>query len=749
MKRPGVLRFTLRRHQAVLGSLALLVLCLLLQMTTLSAPSRSAVPNRLDALLYDWRFQLLPPERALQLPIVIVDLDEFTQQREGRWPWNRAKVAELLEALRSKGAALIGLDMVFSEPGLNPVESVLDAPELSEAARAELEGIAERHDGDATLARALSNDIVLGYFLHAEGVSSGELPLPFLELGRAHAPLSLPDMPDYTSNLSILTGWAPSAGFITAIPDVDGIVRRAPLVMRQGDGVYASLTLEMVRLLLGAPWVRLSLAPSAGQSLVTGVHIGKQLWVPLDTDGNMLVPYRGASRSFSYLSATRVLRADAPAPALAALDGAVVLVGTSALGLADLRTIPLQTAYPGVEVHANVLDTLLQAALGHDVFYHRPDWEPAATLSMLFISGLALTLLLAGRSPAAMLGISATWLAMTIGINFAFWHYGHIALPLAMQTLLVLLLAGFNIAMGYLRSNRQKREIQGMFGQYVPPDHVERMLAHPELASWQGEQKEMTVLFADIRNFTALSESLSPVELKHLLNRYLTAMTAIIFEARGTIDKYVGDMVMAFWNAPLDDPDHAAHAVSAALAMQARMQTLMREFEAEGLPVFAIGIGISTGMMNVGDMGSDYRRAYTVLGDCVNLGARLEGITGYYQTPILVSHATRDQAQGFTYRPVDLIRVKGRQEPVQTSEPVCASHETDPMTREHIVQFEAALMHYRAREFDHARIMLLALQSLDPARRSLYTLYLERMSVLNPNALPAHWAGVFDHETKQ
>ncbi|KAA0910714.1 CHASE2 domain-containing protein [Pusillimonas sp. ANT_WB101] len=748
MTRAAAFRFAVRQHQTVLGSLVLLMVCLLLQLATLSAPSRGAVPNRLDALLYDWRFQLLPPQRALQLPIVIVDLDEFTQQREGRWPWDRAKVAQLLDALRANGAALIGLDMVFSEPGANPVESVLATPELSHAARAELAVVAEHYDGDATLAQRLSHDVVLGYFLHAEGVRSGELPLPFLELGSDRDLLSLPNMPDYTSNLPVLTESAPNAGFITAIPDADGIVRRAPLVMRQGDGVYASLTLEMARLALGAPWVRLSLAPSAGNSLVTGVHLGKQVWAPLDTDGNMLVPYRGASKSFTYISATRVLRGDALAPELAALDGALVLVGTSALGLADLRTIPLQTAYPGVEVHANVLDTLLQAGLGHDVFYHRPDWEPAATLSMLFVSGLALALLLAGRSPAAMLGISAIWLAMTIGINFVFWHYGRIALPLAMQTLLVLLLAGFNIAMGFLRTSRQKREIQGMFGQYVPPEHVERMLANPELASWQGEHKQMTVLFADIRNFTALSEALSPAELKHLLNRYLTAMTAIIFEARGTIDKYVGDMVMAFWNAPLEDANHATHAVAAALAMQERMKTLMQEFEAEGLPVFAIGIGISTGMMNVGDMGSDYRRAYTVLGDSVNLGARLEGLTGYYQTPILVSPTTRDKAQGFTYRPVDLIRVKGRQEPVLASQPVCASDETDPKTREHIMQFEQALRCYQARDWDDARTVLQVLQQQDPPRRRLYTIYLERMSAQNPNNLPTHWAGVFDHEAK-
>lgn len=733
---------------AMLTSVLLLALLILLQLALSHKPAGGAVSNRVDALLYDWRFQLLPPQRDLMMPIVIVDLDEFTQQREGRWPWDRAKVAQLLDILRERGAALVGLDIVFSEPGGNPAQTLLASRGLSDMARAELNLAVDYFDGDGALARSLSDDTVLGYFLHAEGVRAGDLPLPFLELQQG-TPTSLMAMPDYTANLDVLTQQAVSAGFITAIPDADGIVRRAPLVMRHEDGVYASLTLEMARIALGAPWVRLVSIQNGGQSIVTGVRIGKQAWAPLDPAGNMLVPYRGRGGAFPYLSATRVLRGDAPPDELARLDGAVVLVGTSALGLADLRTIPLQTAYPGVEVHANVLDTLLQASMGRGVMYYRPDWEPAATLALLIASGLLLTLLLPGRSPTAMLGLSAIWLAVVVCVNFAFWHYARMALPLAMQLLVVVVLAGFNISFGYFKANRQKREIQSMFGQYVPPDYVERMLEHPELASWQGEHKEMTVLFADVRDFTAMSESLSPAKLKDLLNRYLTAMTEVIFEHHGTIDKYVGDMVMAFWNAPLDDPKHAEHAVSAALGMQRRLMRVQHEFKQDGLPVFDICIGISTGPMNVGDMGSMYRRAYTVLGDCVNLGARLEGVTRFYQIPILVSQATRDQAQDFLYRSVDRIRVKGRQEPVDVSEPVCRIKQADPGQISLCAQFETALLDYRERRWDHARARLQELCVQDPARLRLYTVYLERMSRLDPQALTPQWAAVYDHETKQ
>jgi adenylate cyclase len=705
--------------------------------------------GRLDALIYDWRFQLLPPQRAENIPIVIVDLDEFTQQREGRWPWDRRKVADLLTTLQDRGAALIGMDVVFSEPTLNPARQLLEAAALPDSARSALHHLSNDFDGDAALARALGGNVLLGYFLHAEGVKSGALPFPLLELSPdAQQTSTLIAMPDYTGNLAMLTENAVSGGFVTAVPDADGIVRRVPLIMRHDTGVYASLTLEMARLALDAPWLRLALDERGARQVATGVHIGKHVRVPLDDRGNLLAPYKGKARSYPYLSATRVLRGNAPEHELALLDGALVLVGTSALGLADLRTSPLQTAYPGVEVHANVLDTLLQAALGENTIYLEPDWEAGATLVSMALSGLLLALLLPGRSPLLMLLLSGSWLAVIIGVNFGLWHLWHMALPLAMQLLTVVVIAAFNIGSGYLKTNRQKREIQGMFGQYVPAAYVERMVAHPELASWEGEEREMTVLFADVRGFTAMSEGLSASQLKQVLNRYLTAITETIFEHHGTIDKYVGDMVMAFWNAPLDDARHAEHAVATALHMQQRMVALRDEFQKEGFPAFQIGIGLSTGSMNVGDMGSNYRRAYTVLGDAVNLGARLEGVTAFYGVPVLVSDATRRQADAFFYRTIDLIRVKGKQEPVEASEPICLLSEVQPTLRECVRQFELAQEHYRSRRWPLAREILQRLLEEDPQRHKLYSLYLQRMNAVDHQTLPPEWTGVYDHEEK-
>lgn len=735
-----------RRGWQVAG-LLLLALFLALQAGSLNhTAGRGGPVDRLDALLYDWRFQLLPPQREDVLPIVIVDLDEATQQREGRWPWDRARVADLLRAMRAHGAAIIGFDVVFSEPGLNPASQILDAGVLSEEAREALQQQAAAFDGDAVLAGELDPFVVLGFFLHADGANAGALPSPFMLLDeQTIARSTLRSLPDYTASLPQLAESGAGSGFVVAIPDADGVVRRMPMVLRQEDGVYASLSLEMARLALNAPWLRLLTAEQGERQVVTGVQVGRHLRVPLDDSGNLLVPYRGGGGSYTTISATGVMRGDAPPEQLAALENALVLVGTSALGLSDLRTTPLETGFPGVEAHANVLDALLQAGLGLEAFYYQPDWAPGAALVLSFGAGLLLALLLPGRSPRLMLAFTAGCLVLVVAGNAALWHYWRMALPLAAPLLIVLALALMNIVGGYLSVNRQRRAIQGLFSEYVPAAYVERMVSEPDAVNLSGEQRNMTVLFSDVRSFTALSEHLSASELKALLNRYLSTVTEIIFQHHGTIDKYVGDLVMAFWNAPLDDEYHARHGVAAALAMQERMHELRREFAVEGLPELHIGVGLNTGSMNVGDMGSRYRRAYTVLGDAVNLGSRLEGLTDFYGVPILVSAATRKEANEFLYRTVDRVRVKGRREAVEIFQPLCLASDADEAMLERLARFEQAVADYRCREWEAARAALLELQAQQADR--LHALYLERMQG-DETELPANWDAIQTHSGK-
>lgn len=731
------------------AGLLLMALLMLWQAAAFRELDNGGPLGRLDAVLYDWRFQLLPPQRDADLPIVIVDLDEATQQREGRWPWDRAKVAHLIQALRAQGTALIGFDVVFSEPGPNPVRQLLQADALPAELGAALAGHAAAFDGDAILAQTLDPYVLLGFFMHADGGDAGQLPAPFMVLPpEAQAATTIRALPDYTASLPQLTEAGASGGFVVAVPDPDGIVRRVPMVLRHGADVYPALSLEMARLALGAPWLKLEQADRGGQQVVTGIHIGRGVRVPVDERGDLLVPYRGRAGSFLTIPATGVLRGDAPAESLAALRDAFVLVGTSALGLADLRTTPLQTGYPGVETHANVLDAVLQASLGEEALYVQPDWTPGAVLALMLALGLLLALGLPGRSPRLMMGCAAACLLVLVAANGWAWDRLLLALPLAAPVLLVVLLALLNIISGYISTNRQRRAIQSLFGEYVPAAYVERMVASPDSVTPSGEQRPMTVLFADIRNFTALSEPLSAGALKDLLNRYLSAVTEVIFQHQGTIDKYVGDMVMAFWNAPLDDEDHAAHAVQTALDMQACMARVRLEFEAAGLPVFRIGVGLNTGSMNVGDMGSRYRRAYTVLGDAVNLGSRLESLTAYYGVPILVSDSTRAQAPGFVYRTVDRIRVKGRRDVVEASEPLCEVGHAGPALQDRLARFEQAIEDYRARRWAQAQSALTRLCAEDPESGALYAVYLGRMADIDPASLPADWDAVHDHLQK-
>ncbi|MFN3586401.1 MAG: adenylate/guanylate cyclase domain-containing protein, partial [Moraxellaceae bacterium] len=375
-------------------------------------------------------------------------------------------------------------------------------------------------------------------------------------------------------------------------------------------------------------------------------------------------------------------------------------------------------------------------------------WEPGATFVLLLVSGLLLALILPRLEPGYMLVVSGGWLVVLLLGNLALWKAARFDLPLAALLLMTLLIAVFNIVFGFVRANSQKREIKAMFGQYVPPAHVEQMLADPDAVSLEGESREMTVLFSDIRNFTTLSEGLSAQDLKKLLNRYFTPITQIIFDHNGTIDKYVGDMVMAFWNAPLSDERHAHNAIVAALAMQKKVDELSAAFKAEGFPEIHIGIGINTGYMNVGDMGSEFRRAYTVLGDAVNLGSRLESVTKFYGAKILVGEATHAQAPEFLYRRIDRIIVKGKTEPITVYEPVCLMSDASAARRERVERYNEAIGYYFAQQWDAAEALLRELLAQEPGRR-LYALYLERIEELRRHPdLTLSWSGVYEHKSK-
>lgn len=707
-------------------------------------PGVAAVRDRLEFLAYDLRLKASLPSRPVPPPeILIVDIDEASLQQEGRWPWPRARLAELVARLQTAGAAVIALDMVLSEPEINPAATLLERlpPGLAQGPLADfLAREAQQGYGDERLGGQLAaGDTVLGVVFHNQPSEAvGQLPPPLFRVAADAPPPLVPALPTYTANIGILQNATEYAGFLTVLPDSDGVIRRAPLLLRYGDGLYPALALEAARLYLLGGQPRLRTSALGNATAIEGIDLAGRL-IPTDAWARVLVPYQGPGGTFARLSAATVLRGDfAPDRVL----NRIVLIGTSALALADLKATPVQSVYPGVEVQASLVAGILD---GH--FPHEPAWAPGASFMLLFGLGLLLVVILPLLSELGMLALTATALAGLVLANAWLWNQAGLALGLATPVLMVLTLAVFHLGYGFLFEARSRRQLKDMFGQYVPPALVEEMSRAGGQYDFSGESRELSVLFADIRNFTALSETLSATDLKALLNRFFTPMTRIIFDRRGTIDKYVGDMIMAFWGAPLPDDEHAGHAIAAAMDMLAAVERLHEEFAREGLPLIRIGIGINSGVMNVGDMGSQYRRAYTVIGDAVNLASRLEGLTRYYGVSLVVGPRTRELAPEFAYRRLDRVRVKGKREAVEVFAPVCRMAELDAAQQEELELHERALECFWARDWDRAHALFAALDRAHP-QTPVYGLYLERIAQLRNRALPEDWDGVYERREK-
>ncbi|WP_051207960.1 CHASE2 domain-containing protein [Saccharospirillum impatiens] len=708
---------------------------------------QTSLIKRLDYILYDWRFNLFDSSKLFarsDANIVIVDIDESSLFAEGRWPWPRDKLATLTRQLTEAGAVVIGFDILMSEPQQNPTRRLQElARQSGETAMADaLARFADLTEYDQQLADAFANvDVVTPFLFHENAATrSGQLPPPVYSLSSDQADRLLAVQANgYTGALPILQRAAVGAGFIVPAIDGDGVLRSAPLVTQFDGALYPSLSLSMGLAYYLLDDIDLSVARYNDQlDIINWLQFADQR-IRTDVAGRVLIPYLGGQGQFPYLSATDVLnqRIDTTV-----LENALVLVGTSSVGLADLRTTPVGTQFPGVEIHA----TLLNALLAGD-FPYTPDVAHSLTALILLILGIIYSTISSRVGPMGLVFATLVLLAVMIGVNFYFWQYQKVALPLASSLLLTISLGGLHLLQGFLGERRTKQHISSVFGQYVPQAHIDHMLAHPNEYGFAGENREMTVLFSDIRSFTTISESLDATELKDLLNRYFTPITESIFNHQGTIDKYVGDMVMAFWGAPLKDPLHARHALEAAMDMIDTLAVLNPELNDLGYPSIDVGIGLNTGPMNVGDMGSHFRRAYTVLGDSVNLGARLEGLTKYYGVKILVGPATCSAIDDWVFRPVDRIRVKGKLEPVSVYEPISRKAAVSIEWQQELALWATTYQNYLNRDWVLTRQQLLELSSLSDRPR-LYQVYLDRLTELETEGVPPDWDGTYTHTSK-
>ena len=461
--------------------------------------------------------------------------------------------------------------------------------------------------------------------------------------------------------------------------------------------------------------------------------------IPVDEFLNALIPYRGAFPKFRYISATDIIKGTLPE---GDLNGKIAIVGTSAQGLLDLRSTPVGTAYPGVEVHANLISGFLDNRIKE-----RSEYDSQVGAAFMLLFGVLITFLLPRLSPVMATLLILVVIGITFGANMYQWHYKNTVYSIALFLMMLIVLYVYNMAFGFFVEARSKRAIMSRFGEYVPKELVTEMAKNPEDYSMKGESREMTVLFSDVRDFTSISEGLTPDQLKDLMNTYLTDMTEVIQKERGTIDKYIGDAIMAFWGAPVPDQDHPKQALIAALAMQKVVRECGPAFQKRGWPVIHVGVGLNCGKMSVGDMGSKFRRAYTVMGDSVNLASRLESLTKGYGVGTLVSENIVIAAPIAVFREIDRVIVKGKHEPVSIFEPMGLLGQVGDQVIDETDRFHKVLQRYRGQEWDEAERLLKTLLYSSPDAK-LYKVYLERIKFFRAEPPGGNWDGVFTFTTK-
>jgi adenylate cyclase len=704
--------------------------------------------QRAEAWLYDTWLKRTAPAGADDR-VTILDIDEASLKSVGRWPWNRDVMTKLVEQLFDHyGVAAVGFDVVFAEADTSSGLASLQRFAQGELAgshdfQAVLKQLAPRLDYDARFARGLAErPLSLGYYFIPQGygdAKTGMLPPPSLP-ATAFDPLHFdkPQPTGYGANLAAFQQAVQGAGFFNMQADEDGTARQMALIDLFGEGYHLALSASTLRVAFGGEPVVAGIESTrllGGPYLTPWIEVGG-IRVPLSADGTVHVPYRAGS-PFPYLSADQVLAGKAP---LEQLENRIVLVGSTAPGLADLRVTPFSNAFPGVEIHAHLIAGILDGDTRAT-----PPWAQDARLAAVLLLGTLLTVVLLRFGPSIGLATTLVLLAVLLAAYHAAWSR-FMVVPMAAPMLTLFGLYALNTAYGFFAATRSKHQITKLFGQYVPPELAAEMSRNPAHYSMEGQSRDMSVLFSDIRGFTNFSEKLPPAELAEVLNAYLSTMTRIIQQQRGTIDKYIGDAVMAFWNAPLDLADHATRAVRTALEMQAALPQLNEEFAARGWPEVKIGIGVNTGRMSVGNMGSEFRMSYTVMGDSVNLGSRLESITKQYAVGILVAQPTVEADPHHAFMKIDDVRVKGKETPVAIYEPLGLKDALDESMRQNAAGFEAAFAHYQAQDWNAAEAGLRALNAHSP--RKLYDIYLERIAHFRESPPPAEWDGVFVYTTK-
>ncbi len=705
--------------------------------------------QRVENILYDLRLRLTMPN-TIDDRIVILDIDEKSLAQEGHWPWRRDKLAYLVDMIFDYyGAKVLGFDVVFSEPDISGGMDALDKlakNELQQDSKflSAIEKMRPELSFDDKFAKSLQNrPVVMGYFLsHHEEQNN--------ELGLLPQPLATTEGHDFTSflfkarsyagNLAQLQSVTQTGGYLNnSNVDEDGVYRRLPTITQYKNQIYSTLSFSILQQMMGMPEIKFITSDDYGDSRLEAISIAG-LTVPVDAEGNILVPFRGRQGSFRFISVTDVLNGVTD---VSQLKDKIVIIGTSAAGLLDLRSTPVQNVYAGVEIHANILSSLLDQTMKS-----RPTYIIAVETIELVVLSLLAMIIFPRLGVMASAAVFLTLMSIVVAVNSYVWIVHGLDTHLATPVTLFGLLYVLQIFFGYFFESRKKKQLGNIFGQYIPSELVEEMSKTDEEFTLKGENREMTVFFSDVRGFTTISEAMEdPQDLCDLINEILTPVTHVIHNHKGTIDKYIGDAIMAFWGAPVHTERHAYLAVKAGLDVIKSLKDINESFKLKNWPAVDLGIGLNTGPMVVGNMGSQFRIAYTVMGDTVNLGSRLEGLTKQYGVKMIVSESTLAAAPEFAYRELDRVRVKGKNKPITIYEPIGEWAEISLEQQTILNLVRRALADYRQQLWDKSEATFHQLHDLKPDDK-LYKIYLERIEHYRETLPEENWDGAFTHTSK-
>ncbi|MDK2040954.1 CHASE2 domain-containing protein [Aliarcobacter butzleri] len=690
-----------------------------------------SLPDSLDNRLRDYLFTIrgeLPHNQN----VVIVDIDETSIKSLGQWPWSRNKLAKILENLTLANVGIVGLDIVFAEEDRTSPHKILQNLKIYKK---------DVPNYDLEFANIVENSpVILGYQFDLvkkdnTNAKAPQIPAIFIEKDKPQDKSYLIEAYNTILNIPQIQDRAYSSGFFNNIPDDTGIIRSVPLVISYDDTIYPSLALEVIRVINNTQKVVVQYDENGISNIVLD-----DISIPTDRYGRMLINFRGAERSFKYISAIDIYNNSFDK---SEIDGKIVLIGTSAAGLFDLRATPFDSIFPGVEVHANIIDNILMQD-----FIYKASWLDGANILIIFVLSIIVVMLTTyttfWANPIIFISFSTSYLFLVYNLLFDYGIVLNILFPIAT----VLIASIMTTLFDYFYNIKKEEAIKAKFASKVSKNVMDDILKNIDKNEFSAKSKEVTIFFSDIRGFTNISEKLDAKELISFLNRYMQPMSEIIIKYQGTIDKFIGDAIMAYWNAPIDIKNHCDLALKASLEQLEALEKLNVELQKENLPKIDIGIGLNTGTVIVGEMGSSLRSDYTVIGDTINLGSRVESLCKYYDSKLNISNFTKDKLQEeYIFRFLDLVKVKGKNEPVEIWQ-VLGKGEAKESLKEELDLYHKAIEFYKNSDFINALEIFESLENNEnKTNKNIYKIYITRCKEFIKTP-PKNFDGVYEHITK-